>query len=327
MSRKKRDGKASGGSHARRNYKDRLFCDLFSDRDNALSLFNAVNNTNYTDADALDIVTLKDVLYLTMHNDLAVCFHDQMELFEQQSSVNPNMALRGFLYFAREYEGWLAGNEKDIYGKKLVKLPAPRYYVLYNGREYADARREYRLSDAFSVPAEGYEWTAYMININPGNNQELLDKCEPLKGYMALITLIRQEQGRGKTITEAVETAIDSCISQGILRDYLIKHKAEVTGMILTEYNEKLREKTLHEEGWEAGLAQGRSEGLVQGRSEGLAQGRREGLTRGKTEGRAEGLFTAVRNLMDSLGISAEEAMDMLRLPDEDREVCRRMLQ
>ena len=93
--------------------------------------------------------------------------------------------------------------------------------------------------------------------------------------------------------------------------------------MILTEYNEKLREKTLHEEGWEAGLAQGRSEGLVQGRSEGLAAG----LTRGKTEGRAEGLFTAVRNLMDSLGISAEEAMDMLRLPDEDREVCRHMLQ
>ncbi len=97
--------------------------------------------------------------------------------------------------------------------------------------------------------------------------------------------------------------------------------------MILTEYNEKLREKTLHEEGWEAGLAQGRSEGLVQGRSEGLVQGRREGLTRGKTEGRAEGLFTAVRTLMDSLGISAEEAMDMLRLPDEDREVCRHMLQ
>ena len=93
-----------------------------------------------------------------------------------------------------------------------------------------------------------------MININAGYNQELLEQCEPLKGYAELIRLIRLEQAKGKSILEAAETAVDICIEKGFLRDYLIQHKAEVTGMILTEYNEKLREKTLHEEGMEEGL-------------------------------------------------------------------------
>ena len=224
---------AAASPHARREHKDRLFCDLFSDKKNAL-----------------EIVTLKDVIYLTMHNDLAVCFHSLLGLFEQQSTINPNMPLRGLLYFAREYEGWLAAHEKDIYSKALIKIPAPQYYILYNGTEKAAERITYRLSDAFSVPAEGYEWTAHMLNINPGCNPELLAQCEPLRGYVTLISLIRQEQAEGKQLTEAVREAIDTCIRQGILKDYLIKHEAEVTAMILTEYNEKLRRRPCMKKVW-----------------------------------------------------------------------------
>ncbi len=285
-------------SPVRRNHKDRLFCDLFSDKKNALSLFNAVNGTNYTDIDALEIVTLKDVIYLTMHNDLAVCIYGQMGLFEQQSTINPNMPLRGLLYFAREYEGWLAKNQKDIYGKALVRIPAPQYYVLYNGTENAPEQITYRLSDAFTIPAEGYEWTVHVLNINPGNNLELLDKCEPLKDYMTLITLIRQEQAAGKEIAEAAAAAIDTCIAKNILRDYLIKHKAEVTAMILTEYNEKLREKTLHEEGMEEGMELGRQEATA----------------------------AAIRKLMTGMDMSADEAMDFLEIAENDRETYRKLL-
>ena len=285
-------------SPVRRNHKDRLFCDLFSDKKNALSLFNAVNGTNYTDIDALEIVTLKDVIYLTMHNDLAVCIYGQMGLFEQQSTINPNMPLRGLLYFAREYEGWLAKNQKDIYGKALVRIPAPQYYVLYNGTENAPEQITYRLSDAFTIPAEGYEWTVHVLNINPGNNLELLDKCEPLKDYMTLITLIRQEQAAGKEIAEAAAAAIDTCIAKNVLRDYLIKHKAEVTAMILTEYNEKLREKTLHEEGMEEGMELGRQEATA----------------------------AAIRKLMTGMDMSADEAMDFLEIAENDRETYRKLL-
>ena len=109
-----------------------MFCDLFSDKHNALSLYNAVKGTDYKDIEHLEVVTLSDTIYMTMKNDLALCFHDGIDLYEQQSSVNPNMPIRGFLYFAREYEAWLAKHqlEMKLYGRTLVKIPAPEYYVL-----------------------------------------------------------------------------------------------------------------------------------------------------------------------------------------------------
>ena len=187
----------------------------------------------------------------------------------------------------------VAKNQKGIYGKTLVRIPAPQYYVLYNGTENAPERIIYRLSDAFAAPAEGYEWTVRVLNINPGNNLELLDKYKPLKDYMALITLIRREQAAGRDITEAVTAAIDTCIERNILRDYLIKHKAEVTGMILTEYNEELHEETLRREG---------------------------------REEEREKMAKAVRNLMEKLNLTAEEAMELLGLSEEDRERYRTLL-
>ena len=98
----------------RQTHKDRLFCNLFSKKENALSLYNALNGTDYKNENELEIVTLEDALYLTMKNDVSICLCGNISLWEQQSSVNPNMPLRGLLYFAREYEGWLASRKKDI---------------------------------------------------------------------------------------------------------------------------------------------------------------------------------------------------------------------
>lgn len=236
-----------------RAYKDRLFCHLFSIPEHALSLFNAVRGTNYTDTAALQIVTLENTLYLTMKNDLAVCFHSQLALFEQQSTDNPNMPLRGLLYFAREYEGWLARNDLDLYGKKLLKIPAPCYYVLYNGEKDLPEHSKYCLSQSFELPSDGYEWTANLLNINAGSQQKLMDACPVLKGYAELIARIRQQQREGSPLEQAAETAVKSCIADNILADYLRKHLGEVKSMILTEYNEALHNKTLHEEGHEEG--------------------------------------------------------------------------
>ena len=240
-----------------RGHKDRLFCDLFSYKENALSLYNAINGTAYENVDELEIVTLTDVVYLTMKNDAAVCFQGKLDLWEQQSSVNENMPLRGFMYFAREYEGWLAVNEKDIYGEKLVQIPTPGFYILYNGSKPMPERKEYRLSDAFETFVPGYEWTAHMININAGYNKDLMKRCTPLKGYSQLIENIRQNQKQGMKLEEAVNNAIDQCIEEDILKSYLLKNKGEVMSMILTEYNEKLHNKTLREEGREEGHEQG----------------------------------------------------------------------
>ncbi len=150
-----------------------------------------------------------------------------------------------------------------------------------------------------------YKWTARVLNINPGKNPELLRQCAPLNGYVRLISLIRQRQAEGKSLEEAVKAAIDTCISQDILKDYLIKHKAGVTAMILTEYNEKLREKTLRKEGWEDGLARGLEQGLEQGRS---------------------AMADAIRKVMENMNLSADQAMEFLGIAEKDREQYRKLL-
>ena len=235
-------------------HKDRLFCNLFSDKENALSLYNALNGTCHEEEDDLEIVTLEDTLYMTMKNDVSVCLYGNVSLWEQQSTINPNMPLRGFLYFAREYEGWLASHEKDIYSRKLLKIPAPQFYVLYNGEVPRPEREEYHLIDAFEHPVKGYDWTAHVLNINPGNNQNLMDACSTLAGYTKLIQQIRTRQKSGDSIESAVHQAVKYCIKNDILKTYLLKNEGEVMSMILTEYDEELHNKTLREEGMEDGL-------------------------------------------------------------------------
>lgn len=246
--------------HVHRQHKDRLFCNLFSDKHNALSLYNAVKGTDYSDIEHLEVVTLSDTIYLTMKNDLALCFHDRISLYEQQSSINPNMPIRGFLYFAREYESWLAKHQLDmkLYGRTLVKIPAPEYYVLYNGMEKMPENKASHLSDAFETDSPGYEWTAKMININAGHNQEIMERCPTLKGYAELIALIRKYQENGMQIETAVSAAVGECIERGILKEYLTKQKYEAENMILTEFDKDAYEEMLKEES----RAEGKAEGL-----------------------------------------------------------------
>ncbi|MBP5465901.1 MAG: hypothetical protein J6Y13_12110 [Treponema sp.] len=193
----KRSSRGKARDNVRRNHKDSLFCRLFSDRENALSLYNALTGSSYTDADGLEIVTLEDAVYLSQKNDCAVCVQTSLALFEQQSTWNPNMPLRGLLYFAAEYAGWLARHKVDVHSSTLVQIPSPGYFVLYNGTEKQVEKTDLRLSEAFEKPAEGYEWTAHVVNVNAGHNSGILARCPLLGEYAAFIADIRQGQAAG----------------------------------------------------------------------------------------------------------------------------------
>ena len=96
-----------------------------------------MNHSNYTNVDDLEIKTLEDVIYLSYKNDISFLIYDDLYLVEHQSTINPNMALRSFLYFARLYEGIIDNNRLGIYGKTLIKIPTPHSIVLYNYRRHA----------------------------------------------------------------------------------------------------------------------------------------------------------------------------------------------
>lgn len=124
----------SQGQTANRNLKSTLFHKLFGeDKSHALSLYNAINGSSYTNEDDLEFTTLEDVVYMKIKDDVSFILGTSLSLYEYQSTFNPNMPLRGFLYFANLYRKLIKGNER-IYSKWQVTISNPKYIVFYNGK-------------------------------------------------------------------------------------------------------------------------------------------------------------------------------------------------
>ena len=258
--------------HVNKKYKDTVFRKLFGEnRENALSLYNAVNGTTYTNPDDLEYTTLEDVIYMKYKNDLSFLIDKTLSLYEHQSSYNPNMPLRGFLYYADLYRKLIHRSER-LYSKHLLKIPRPHYIVFYNGSEkdMEEERRTLRLSDAFETDtgAGEYEWTATMININSGKNESIMDSCHVLYEYAVFVAKIKRYRD-SMELKEAIDLAVRECIEENILRDFLEQHRREVCDMCLTEFDEKKYEDVLREEGREEGLAKGRKKEVFMSVQEG----------------------------------------------------------
>jgi hypothetical protein len=220
---------------------------------NLLVLYNAINGTEYDDVSQFQLMTIDDCIYMGMKNDIGLLIDFWLTLYEQQSTWNPNTPIRGMFYFSGMYEKYIAMNKLNIYGSKLIKLPTPQYIVFYNGMDERMAGKDevkLRLSDAFgdkSVASE-FEWTATVKNVNLGRNNELMEKCRPLMEYATLVDKIRRYNDELGDIEEAVNKAVDECIKEGILEDFLIGHKAEVMDVCLTEYDEVATHNAFKEE-------------------------------------------------------------------------------
>lgn len=228
-----------GRFRIRRNFKDRLFITLFHDKRELLTLYNALNGSNYTDPDLLEITTLNDMVYMGVKNDCSFIISNYLNLYEHQSTVNPNMPIRGLNYFASVYRAYIQINKLDIYGSMLVKLPTPRYVIFYNGEQSLPDRSELRLSDAFEESDGCLECVATVININLGHNQDIMNHCRTLLDYARFVDKVREFHARGYSHAESVDRAVEYCIDQDILRRFLIKNRSEVYYMFDTDYSEK----------------------------------------------------------------------------------------
>ena len=261
--------------HVNRKYKDRLFRFLFKEKKDLLDLYNAVNGSNYDNPEALEIVTMEDVIFLKMKNDLSFMVANRLNLYEHQSTYSPNMPLRGLIYLARQYEGFIAKEQENLYGSKLVKIPTPAFVIFYNGTKEQPDKMKLYLSDAF---ADGrgsgcLECRAQMLNINRGHNQELMEKCRRLWEYSEFIAEVNDNLSKGYYLKRAITVAMNSCIERGVLEDILLKNKAEVMDMLLTEYDEKKHMKAIRKEGYEDGLEKGIEQGIEQGIEKGIEKG------------------------------------------------------
>ena len=252
-----------------RKYKDRLFRFIFSDKGNLLQLYNAINDSHYNNPDDLVITTIDDVVYMGMKNDLSFIIDDIMSLYEHQSTHSPNLPLRGLFYFSAMYRNYIEPMKQKLYTDSPLRIPFPVYLVFYNGSIEEPERKEILLSDLFIQNGKGLqpalECTALLLNINVGHNQELMEKCRILKEYAQFIHTIRSKISVGLPFQEAVETAVEDCISQNILSEILRKNKAEVIDMILTEYDENEFREFLKEDSWKKGHEAGVQDGIKTG--------------------------------------------------------------
>lgn len=254
------------GIYPNRKYKDRLFQRVFQNKEDLLELYNAINHTSYTKTEELKITTLEDAIYLSMKNDLSFVVSATLNLYEQQSTFNANMPIRGLMYFARLYEAYIKENNLDIYGKALIKLPTPQYIIFYNGRDEQPDELVLKLSDAFERKDDkeyALECRARMLNINMEHNQKLLQSCKRLYDYSYFIAEVNRNLDSGLRLAEAIRKAMDNCIEQGVLKDILLKSRSEVFHMLLTEYDEKKHLKNTYNEGYEHGQQSGEYKKII----------------------------------------------------------------
>jgi len=245
---------------AKREYKDSLFRMIFSDKKKLLDLYNAVNNTHYTNEEELQIVTLENAIYMNMKNDLAFLLDFRLNMYEHQSTLNPNMPLRDLLYVAREYEKLVA--DKSLYVSSIVKIPTPCFIVFYNGTEEQPEERILRLSDSFEIPTKepALELTVKMLNINIGMNSKILSQCRLLAEYMHYVNRVRK-YALIMDLDQAVEMAVKECIQEGILKEFLIKYRSEAVTVSIFEYNEEKEIALIRQTEYGQGIKEGIKEG------------------------------------------------------------------
>ena len=255
-----------------RKYKDSVFVDLFahdeSAKENFISLYNALHGTNL-DAKTTEVqpVMLEQVLYMKFYNDVAMLVDDKIVvLVEHQSTINENMPFRMLEYIARIYEK--ITDPKKKFGKTMIKIPMPEFYVFYNGTEDFPSESVMKLSDAFMKMEDDFkddkfpskqkfplEISVKVININVDKENPILQRCKVLKEYSGFIEQVRFNIENN--IPEPFTTAIKQSSRNGFLADYLQRKSTEVQNMLLMEYDYATDIEVQREEAFEKGIQQG----------------------------------------------------------------------
>ena len=289
-----------------RNYKDSVFVDLFAHdinaKENFISLYNALHGTNL-DVKTTDVqpVMLERVLYMKYYNDIAMLIDGKIViLIEHQSTINKNMPFRFLEYIARIYEKITTKDEK--FGRKLVKLPIPEFYVFYNGKDDYPTESVMKLSDAFmqlddySELKNQLEISVKVININVDKENPILKRCEALKEYSEFIEQVRSNIEND--IPEPFTNAIKETIKKGFLSDYLNRKSTEVQNMLLAEYDYDTDIAVQRKEAFDDGLSQGRNEGISIGEKLGEERGISIGLSQGISQGEKKAKLETAKSMI-----------------------------
>ena len=269
-----------------RAYRDSLFRDIFNNADRLPEIYEALLGIKTTASD-ITLATINETLFSGIKNDVGFIVGNQHVLLtEHQSTTNANMPLRMLMYLAEVYRRYVDADA--VYRKRLIPLPAPKFYVFYNGIEKMPDTWSLHLSDAFEGRKADLELAVEIININHQPGRPILEKCHALKSYSVFVAKVRESVKNGSTLEAAVGEAVRYCIANDYLGGYFRqKQKEEVFDMLNFAWDQ---ERALEIRAEEA-----------------------------RVDGRQEGLTASICNVMHSMNFSVEKAMDVLQIPADER--------
>jgi len=245
-----------------KNYKDTVFSSLFYEckdaTDNAKNLYKALTGK---EVEEIEKCRLEEVLFREFKNDVAYIMDGKWVCFiEHQSTINPNMPLRLFVYAARTYERFITGDM--IYSGNLVKVPKPEFYVLYNGKtKLKDDNLKFSTAFYDNTGDTTAEINVKVLYIDYGRMNTQLKNCRTLSGYAFLVDSVRKNNGN-------IEKAVKECVDNNVLKEYLTFYGSEVINMLFEEYN---AEKALEIRGKEE-YEKGKADGEITGEEKGTAK-------------------------------------------------------
>ena len=295
-----KDKKRNYGSNGNREYKSDVISMMLQIPEYALDVYNAMNNSAYTDPDMIQIMRLENGISLSVRNDASFFISNYLNLYEHQSTYSPNAPLRFLIYLTDLLEKTIG--KRDLYGRKRVQIATPHFAVFYNGTEKRPEKEVLKLSDAFINPTDTpeIELIVTVYNINPHSNTQLLAKSKVLSDYMIFVNRVRENLEYQKKIAQnapeydeaayeeelevAINEAIDYCVKHHIMEEFFRENRNEVTKSMVLDYTWERREELIRAEEYE----DGKREGLEIGRAEGEKRGRAEGERRGRAEGERE---------------------------------------
>lgn len=240
-----------------RELKASVFTTYFSIPENAADLYQGLDHEK-VDPEEILYTTLDDVLFMLKKNDMGFTARKKvLVIAEHQSTVNLNMPLRSVQYLGRTLE--LLIPPKDLYREKQIQIPTPEFYSFYNGKKNHPAEKILKLSDAYLEKTDSpmLELIVREINVNPSAKHPLLEQSRAMREYSTFIERTREYAAQGLLGRAALQSAIEGCIRDGIMSEFLRHHGSEVINMLFTKYNVEDALEVRGEERFEDGLQEG----------------------------------------------------------------------
>ena len=283
-------------SVAKRTIKDCVFTDFFGRKENLIRLYRTLHPEDIAVSEEdLEEITIYNVLVDGLYNDLGFRVGDrQIILVEAQSTWSVNIIVRSMFYLSVTYQRYIDEKGIDLYRNKRMQLPKPELYVLYTGDRKTHPEEITLKNEFFDGQDVALDIKIKMLY---GTGED-----DVISQYVSFTRVFDEQRRRYGSTRKAVLETIRICKDQNLLKEYLEEHEMEAKSMMITLYDD----------------AQ-----IMKNHDADLTRTVTERVTKRVTR---ESNLKSIKNLMQRLLLTEEEAMDALDIPEEERSRYKELL-